>query len=248
MSIKNFNRIQPVRIYEKIVQQMRTMIQDGYLSPGDRLPPERELAKHLGCSRTSLREACRVLESEGVIISKPGGGRYIQQITDELNLSKLYSSIDLLEKTAIFQFIEARETLEAEIAYLAAKRATAENIKNLDRISKQMKCEFSSNAEAITADAHFHVALAEATQNFVYVSMIKLNLNMYRQVRKQTLKIPYRTEEAFAEHTEILEAVKRSDADGAKQAMLAHLQKLKQHVLNGGEELGKNELWSANGD
>lgn len=146
--------------------------------------------------------------------------------------------MDLLERSAIFQFIEARETLEAEIAYLAAKRATAEDVQKLEKIIRNMKREFSSNDEAVTADANFHVALAEATQNFVYVSMIKLNLNMYRQVRKQTLHIPYRTEAALSEHIEIFEAVKNKDADGAKRAMCEHLKQLKQYVLNGGERFG----------
>lgn len=246
MSIEKFNRVKPVRLYEKIVQQIRLMIRDGHFSPGDQLPPERELARRLACSRTSLREACRVLESEGVVISKPGGGRYIQQIQDDLSLSSLYSPIDLLEKSAIFQFIEAREMLESEIAYLAAKRASRTDIKKIEKIIRNMKREFSSSYEAVVADANFHVALAEATNNFVYVSMIKLNLNMYRQVRKQTLHIPYRTEAALAEHMKIYEAVKNRDADRAKQAMLEHLQQLKQHVLNGGKKLGEDELWSVN--
>lgn len=240
MSIEKVNRAQTVRLYEKIVQQIRMMIQDGYLSPGGRLPPERDLARSLGCSRTSLREACRVLESEGVIISKPGGGRYVQALQDECSLSNLYSPVDLLERSAIFQFIEARETLEAEIAYLAAKRATVKDVQKLERIIRNMKREFSSNYEAVTADANFHVALAEATQNFVYVSMVKLNLNMYRQVRKQTLQIPYRTEAALDEHIEIYKAVKNKDAEGAKRAMLVHLKQLKQYVLNGGEKLGND--------
>lgn len=225
-----------MRIYEKIILQMKQMIHKGELVPGDRLPSERDLAKQLNCSRTSLKEACRVLESEGVIVSKQGGGRYIQSIKDDLTISSLYSPVDLLEKSAIFQFIEAREILESEIASIAALRATDADIKKLTKILSSMRQEFSSNYEAVTADANFHVALAEATNNFVFVSMIKLNLNMYRQVRKQTLQLPYRKQAAYEEHVKIFEAIQQRNPEDAKNAMLNHLQKLKENVLNGGRE------------
>lgn len=72
-------------------------------------------------------------------MSKPCGGRFVQAIQEGLNLSNLYSSMDLLERSAIFQFIETRETLEVEIAYLVAKRAMAEDVQKLEKIIRNMK-------------------------------------------------------------------------------------------------------------
>ncbi|GAA3321517.1 hypothetical protein GCM10020331_037690 [Ectobacillus funiculus] len=87
---------------KKIVVQIRQLIQDGKLKPGDRLPGERELAQTLGCSRTSLREACRVLESEGLIISKPGGGRFIQHVDQNMMPGYRFNPIDMLEKDSYY--------------------------------------------------------------------------------------------------------------------------------------------------
>src|SRR4051794_2065706 len=124
MSGPNFTTVRSERLYEKIIQQLIQLIEEGKLKPGDRLPPERKLAENLGCSRTSLREACRVLESEGIIISKPGGGRFIQRVDQNLTLKYHFNTVDMLEKSAIIYFLEAREALEPKIAELASQRAT----------------------------------------------------------------------------------------------------------------------------
>ena len=73
-----FKKIIPIRLYENAIEQIMDLVKRSELKPGDKLPPERELAKKLSISRNSLREAFRVLESRGLIKSKPGGGRYIR--------------------------------------------------------------------------------------------------------------------------------------------------------------------------
>jgi GntR family transcriptional regulator, transcriptional repressor for pyruvate dehydrogenase complex len=108
MSNEIFSGVRNERIYEKIVVQIRQLIEEGKLKPGNRLPGERKLAETLGCSRTSLREACRVLEAEGLIVSKPGGGRFIQQLDQDITLKYRFNTVDMLEKTAIIYFLEAR--------------------------------------------------------------------------------------------------------------------------------------------
>lgn len=231
MSDQIFLGVRNERLYEKIVVQIRQLIQDGKLKPGDRLPGERELAQNLGCSRTSLREACRVLESEGLIISKPGGGRFIQHIDQGITLEYHFNTIDKLEKTAIIYFLEARETLEPKIAELASQRATAENIEKMEQILLKMEDQLKYPDEKVEADSSFHLALAEATQNFVFVSMMEANLNMIRQVRKQTLNSKERYSQSLAEHRAILDAVKHRNASEAVQAAYIHLQHLRDSIL-----------------
>ncbi|MFC6602213.1 FadR/GntR family transcriptional regulator [Ectobacillus funiculus] len=211
--------------------QIRQLIQDGKLKPGDRLPGERELAQTLGCSRTSLREACRVLESEGLIISKPGGGRFIQHVDQNMMPGYRFNPIDMLEKTAIIYFLEARETLEPKIAELASQRATAENIEKLEQILLKMEDQLKYPDEKVAADSSFHLALAEATQNFVFVSMMETNLNMIRQIRKQTLNSKERYPQSLAEHRAILEAVKHHKTSEAVEATSIHLRHLRDNIL-----------------
>jgi len=219
------------RLYEKIVLQIRELIQEGKLKPGDRLPGERELALDLGCSRTSLREAFRVLESEGIVISKPGGGRFIQHFEHGLVMEYRFNTVDMLEKTAILYFLEARETLEPKIAELACLRANAEDIEKIEAVLLRMEEKLKFPNETVQEDSNFHTALAEATKNFVFVSMMETNLNLVRQVRKQTLISPERYIESLAEHRAILEAVKSRNVQTAVDATNVHLQSLRENVL-----------------
>jgi GntR family transcriptional repressor for pyruvate dehydrogenase complex len=231
MNNQMFSGIRNERIYEKIVVQIRKLIDDGKLKPGDRLPGERKLAETLGCSRTSLREACRVLEAEGLIVSKPGGGRFIQQVDQNMTLEYRFNTVNMLEKTAIIYFLEARETLEPRIAELASQRATAENIEKMEQVLIKMEEKLRYPEEMVEADSSFHLALAEATQNFVFVSMMEAKLNMSRQVRKQTLHSEERYLQSLAEHRAILDAVKRRNTSEAIEAVHIHLQHIRDHVL-----------------
>lgn len=226
-----FVELQNTRVYEKIVVQIRSLIEDGTLKPNDRLPSERELAKKLGCSRTSLREACRVLESEGLIVSKAGGGRFVQQVDQRLTLKYRVNPVDMIEKTAVMHFLEAREALEPKIVELACERATEKDIAKIESALKTMEEKLKYPDEKVDADSNFHLALAEATQNFVFVSLMEMNLNLYRQVRKQTLTSTDRYMESLQEHKDVLEAIKEGNKERAVRAMHTHLQHLANNVL-----------------
>ncbi|RAS91627.1 hypothetical protein A3863_05300 [Priestia endophytica] len=231
MSNELFSSVRNERMYEKIVVQLRQLIADGKLKPGDRLPGERVLSQTLGCSRTSLREACRVLEAEGLIISKPGGGRFVQHV--ELDTDSRFSldPIDMLEKSAVLYFLEAREAIEPKIAELASQRATSEDIKKMEAVLLKMEEKLKYPDENVEIDSSFHLAIAEATQNFVFVSMMKANLSMSRQVRKQTLSSEERYLLSLEEHRAILKAVKNKDGKEAIKATCLHLQNIKENVL-----------------
>jgi GntR family transcriptional repressor for pyruvate dehydrogenase complex len=231
MSNEIFSGVRNERIYEKIVVQIRQLIEEGKLKPGNRLPGERKLAETLGCSRTSLREACRVLEAEGLIVSKPGGGRFIQQLDQNITLKYRFNTVDMLEKTAIIYFLEAREALEPKIAELASERATEENIEKMEQALLKMEENLKHPEDMVEVDSSFHLALAEATQNFVFVSMMETKLNMSRQVRKQTLHSQERYLQSLEEHRAILEAVKRRNASEAIEAIHIHLKHIRDHVL-----------------
>jgi len=225
-----FREITPIRLYESVIVQIMNLIENNKLKPRDKLPPERELAEKLSISRGSLREAFRVLESRGLIKSKPGGGRYIREIRENGNNTE--NIILSLEKSSILELLEAREIFEVKIVKLAAQRATVEDIKSIEKALNKMNEEEELKDDKKTeSDTEFHLAIAGASHNFVFVNIIKLYLDLLRDTREKTQQIPGRREERLREHQAILQAIKEHDSKKAGEAMLKHLRNIREIVV-----------------
>jgi len=226
-----FREITPVRLYESVIEQIMNLIKNNKLKPGDKLPPEREMAEKLSISRNSLREAFRVLESRGLIKSKPGGGRYIREIRKN-GYSNTENIILSLEKSSILELLEAREIFEVKIAEVTAQRATVEDIKSIEEALNKMNEEDGLKDDKKTeSDTEFHLAIASASYNFVFVNIIKLHLDLLKETREKTWKIPGRREEQQEEHQAILQAIKEHDTKKAGEAMLKHLRSIRKVVV-----------------
>jgi len=187
-----FREITPVRLYESVIEQIMNLIKNNKLKPGDKLSPERELAEKLSISisisRGSLREAFRVLESRGLIKSKPGGGRYIREIRKNGHNST-ENIILSLEKSSILELLEAREIFEVKIAKIAAQKATPEDIElieeALNKINEEEELKYGKETES---DTEFHLTIASASHNFVFVNIIKLHLDLLKETLENTRK------------------------------------------------------------
>ena len=226
-----FREINPVRLYESVIEQIMDLIKNNELKPGDKLPPERELAEKFSISRGSLREAFRVLESRGLIKSKPGGGRYIREIRNNGH-NNTENIILSLEKSSILELLEAREIFEVKIVKLAAQRATPEDIKSIERALNKMNEEEELEVDRKTeSDTEFHLAIAGASHNFVFVNIIKLHLDLLKETREKTQQIPGRREERWHEHQAILQGIKEHDSKKAGEAMLRHLRSIRKVVV-----------------
>ena len=226
-----FREIAPVRLYESVIEQIMGLIKNNKLKPGDKLPPERELAERLSISRGSLREAFRVLESRGIIKSKPGGGRYIREIRKNGH-NNTENIILSLEKSSILELLEAREIFEVKIVKLAAQRATAEDIELIEMVLNKMNQKEELKDEKKTeSDTEFHLAIAGASHNFVFVNIIKLHLDLLKETREKTQQIPGRREKRWHEHQAILQAIKEHDSKRAGEAMLKHLKSIRKVVV-----------------
>ena len=226
-----FREITPVRLYESVIEQIMNLIKNNKLKPGDKLPPERELAEKLSISRGSLREAFRVLESRGLIKSKPGGGRYIREIrkNDHNNTENIILS---LEKSSILELLEAREMFEVKIAEITAQRATPEDIKSIEKaLNKMNEEEEPKYGKETESDTEFHLAIAGASHNFVFTNIIRLHLDLLKETREKTRQIPGRREERWREHQVILQAIKERDSKKAGEAMLKHLKNVREIVV-----------------
>ena len=226
-----FREITPVRLYESVIEQIMNLIKNNKLKPGDKLPPERELAEKLSISRNSLREAFRVLESRGLIKSQAGGGRYIREIRKN-GYSNTENIILSLEKSSILELLEAREIFEVKIAKIAAQRATVEDTELIERALNKMNEEEELKDDKKTeSDTEFHLAIARASHNFVFTNIIRLHLDLLRDTREKTQQIPGRREERWREHQVILQAIKERDSKKAGEAMLKHLRNVREVLV-----------------
>ena len=226
-----FREITPIRLYERVIEQIMDLIRNRELKPGDKLPPERELAEKFSISRGSLREAFRVLESRGLIKSKPGGGRFIREIRKNGHNNR-ENIILSLKKSSILELLEAREMFEVKIVELAAQRATAEDIELIGKaLNKMNEEEGLKNDEKTQSDTEFHLAIARASHNFVFVNIIKLHLDLLQETREKTWQIPGRKEEQYQEHQAILQAIKEHNIKKAGEAMLKHLRNVREVLV-----------------
>jgi GntR family transcriptional regulator, transcriptional repressor for pyruvate dehydrogenase complex len=220
-----FERVQRTRSYEAIVDQVRHLIDSGQLGPGDQLPPERDLAVSLDVSRATLREAFRVLEHMGLIESRIGHGRFVAELRPSHVPGDAPS--EALEKAAIFDFLEVRRVLEVPMAGLAAERATD---KNVQRIEDALNIPDSSDEIGLNSDTAFHLAMAQATHNAVYVRFFSSEFFLLYRLATTTALLPSRRGRMNLEHKEILEAIRRRDRSGAEAAMLRHMKNIEDNL------------------
>ena len=226
-----FKEIFPVHLYENVIEQIMELIKNNELKPGDKLPPERELAEKLSISRGSLRQAFRVLESKGLIKSKPGGGRFVREIKNNTH-NNTENIILSLEKSSILELLEAREMFEVKIAEITAQRAAPEDIESIEKALRKMnKEEGIQDDEKTESDTEFHLAIASASHNFVFINIIRLHLDLLKDTREKTWKIPGRREEQQEEHQAIFKAIKEHNSKKAGEAMMKHLKKVREVLV-----------------
>lgn len=217
------------RLYEDVIEQMEKIIFEGNLSSGDLLPTERELAQSFGISRGTLREAFRILEREGLIETRPGGGRFVSNnFNREYDKNKI---IENIERATIIELLEAREIFEIGIVELAAIKGTEQDIKEIEiALEKWGKIDINSD-DPINPDQAFHLSIAKATNNVVLYNLIDLHMDLLQKTRSKTIEIPGRKNEIYNEHYTIFKAIKDHDPIRAKQALLEHLNRVKQNIL-----------------
>ena len=217
--------IEPVkstRIYEEIVRQVKQLIAEGKLRSGDQLPPERDLAEKFMVSRTSVREALRALQSRGLIDIRAGEGAFIRDISVDTLIEPL-ALVILPHREAVGELFEARRLLEPAIAALAARRATREELIDMERILDAQAKEVAEGRTGVTQDAALHSAIAHSAHNRAITRIVNALMDLLTQSREESLHTPGRPTRSHEDHRRILGAIKRRDDVGAQRAMLDHL-------------------------
>ena len=230
-----FKKVQTKKVYMKIVEQVRDLIKEGRLKPGDKLPPEQVLAEKFGTSRPSVREALSALEILGITESRGGKGNFIK---DNFNFP-LYEQVfrELEGEESPFELLEARKVVETEIVGLAAKKATEEEITAIQGSLNKMKDAMTNIPEIMEFDREFHINIAKAAHNSLLFSMMiyltdLLKEKLWINLKEKSWSIPGHTQKYFEEHNEILKAIKNKDSKRARNRMFDHLAGVERDLLN----------------
>ena len=223
------------KIYEQIAEQLLGQIGARRLKPGDSLPPERELTESFGVGRSSIREALRMLESQGVITSVSGGAFVVSDPARPLNSSlRLVFSLD--ERTSLNDLFELRRILECEAAALAAERRSNVHLDEMDAAVAEMDASLGDADGAgrfIDADLRFHLAVAEATANRLVLHSMQAVRDLVRRALLTIVLIPGSPGSAVGEHRAFRAAIASGDSGSAREEMRAHLARVQSDVAKG---------------
>jgi len=215
------------KLYEKIVEQIKNLIMEGNLKPGERLPPERDLAEKLNVSRVAVREALLTLEFMGLIEIKRGSGVFIpEKLQPELVLNSIDFALNFKENI-IEDLVEVRQILETKMAGLAAKKADQEDILEIEKKLKIFEEKVKQGKEGTNESLKFHLSIARATKNVIFFRILNQLKVLLVQSGRLSSKRKERPFIALKQHYEIFEAIKRKDVKKAEEAMANHLEDIR---------------------
>ena len=201
------------------------------LAPGDRLPPERELAQQLNVSRASVREAMRLLDMRGLVVVRPGSGTFITEDTVEA-IIQAFSSMPSAENGAATDVFEMRLLLEPQVVSLAASRAMEADIRRMNEILDSQEADVAAGGSGAEFDSEFHFAIAEAAKNSALVAVTQAISDILRQSRDDSLLSPERSRLSLQSHRRILASIESRQSEEAERAMTEHISQIDRQVHN----------------
>ena len=239
-------QIRQRRLSDTIMDRLESMILEGALRPGERLPAERALAEKFGVSRPSLREAVQKLVAKGLLTSRQGGGNYV---SDTLGSSFSDPLLALLEShpEAHQDLLEFRHTLEADCAYYAALRATEVDRQHLQAAFDELQACYSDSShtqearskEGVT-DARFHMAIAEASHNMVLLHTMRCLFDLLKRNVATNIGGMYELrgetrERLVNQHHELFQAIMGARPDDARRSAGEHISYVQEVLVNNRE-------------
>ena len=217
-SNKLFSTLNRADLADRIIFEIKKMISERRLLPGQKLPTERELTEQFGVSRASVREALHSLETLGLVDARVGSGTYVVENPDAI-LKHLSWAVYFSESMES-DLTEARKIIEPEIAAMAAQNATDAEIAELSKRLTDMERAAHDPEEAAQQDYNFHIALARAAHNRVLEEMMVSMQWILRGTIARRLQRDRSMEYVcLAEHQRIYESVKRRDCEAARREM-----------------------------
>lgn len=232
-----FRAIEQRKVSAQIVDQVKSLIANGRLKPGDALPPERELMKVFNVSRPTLREALNTLSTMGFVQMAQRRRTRVKSLVPSNITEPLHHLLKEDMKVSL-ELIESRSIIETGNVRLAAKRATQDDIERLEKCLEKMGQKLRDNKSFTAEDAAFHLAIAEATHNKIQTHLM---FSIY-DLLKEKVGLCYFNDETdymYQQHCDIVEAIKARDERRAQNRMEVHLsyvESLLNRLINGEPE------------
>ncbi len=236
-----FRAIEQRKVSAQIVDQVKSLIANGRLKPGDALPPERELMKVFNVSRPTLREALNTLSTMGFVQMAQRRRTRVKSLVPSNITEPLHHLLKEDMKVSL-ELIESRSIIETGNVRLAAKRATQDDIERLEKCLEKMGQKLRDNKSFTDEDAAFHLAIAEATHNKIQTHLM---FSIY-DLLKEKVGLCYFNDETdymYQQHCDIVEAIKARDERRAQNRMEVHLsyvESLLNRLINGEPEGAKD--------
>jgi len=219
-----------------VAEQILEKVREGVLIPGDRLPSEEEIARQIGVSRSSVREALSALQVVGVIERRPGDGTYIRSSAS----NQIRRALSLLkESESPLEIWEAREGVELWVSQLVIERLSLSSLEDLKNCFERMRNGAKiSIEEYLKENKAFHMCLAELAANSILRRIVETLVELSHRHLLKELSMAYSTsymDESIKKHAEILAAIESKDAVRAANAIREHFRKLRMFI-EGGEK------------
>ena len=210
------------------IDKIKTMIVDGELAPGSRLPKEEILAGQLGLSRNSLREAVRALTAMRILITRQGDGTYVSGLEPHLLLESLSFAADVSQGHTALQLLQVRRLLEPQATGLAAALLKPKDLQELRNILDRSRT-VTTVEEFVAHDIAFHLRIVEAVGNPVLSMLLQVLSTRTQRIRiVRGSKTPQALENAHRDHEQILDALQSRDALLAASAVTVHITAVEQ--------------------
>jgi len=226
----DFEVVRRNKVYEEVAKQIERLILKK-LKPGDKLPPERELAEMLGVSRSSVRDAIRGLELMGLVEPRQGAGTIVRETSAESLINPFTNALKR-RRELVSELLDFRKMLEPPLAARAATHASVDQISEMEEILQRQEEKQIQGDPAVAEDTEFHYSIALASDNSVVLKVIDILMDLLRDTRERSLQLKGRPQRSLAGHRRILAAIKRHDAEAAKAAMRRHIEDVEEIVLD----------------
>jgi GntR family transcriptional repressor for pyruvate dehydrogenase complex len=207
-------------LHERVAERVLSHIAQNELAEGDRIPSERELARRLAVSRSSVRQAISGLIDSGVLASRHGGGTFVARL--DLDTGPLASVA--VRRAHLPSVHEARRILEVPAAALAAQRRDEADLEAIARALELMASEIATGEVGARGDAAFHAAVTAAAHNPTLAELMSRIEDDVTETRSESLSQDDRPPRSLADHRRIADAIASGDADAAAEAMRHHLE------------------------
>jgi len=213
------------RLSEQVASYIEGLVDSGQLQPGDRLPPERDLAETLHVGRGVIREAVKVLGTRGLVVVRPGLGTFVAEMGSDY-ITQHLGRFFRLSNQSLSDLNELRQIIEVEIATLAASRAQPEEIAEMAAAIRKMDESGDSARNYVEADQAFHYALARGSHNELFPLLLEALSDYLEASRLMIFGVPGAPQRGQAWHRRIYQAIEQHDRSDARQAMREHVKQV----------------------